>query len=421
MAGEMFVKYNNNYSIKDNLIFNKDYKVIGYSTPFYLIENENREVCFYRDTKFVFSKIIDNKHFSEKTKKYIITIINRLKASKKHFLYIEKEIIKKIIIELSNILIDLDNRIINAIGINELIKEDILKHIAHQNEWINELADIIVRFKLDMDYHLQSKIIMTTNDTTKHMKCFFNPSQTFELDRRSEQLKYLYQHRFRVPVNFISLPKETDKLRILLGLERIINTGESIIIGIENTKKEYEEYNGEIAKKCPKCGNMHTVKVFYGLPTKDADELQRMQLIYNYGCCVPNFPPKKYCYCCGTLFEENNIDLYESLQKLTFILFDKDKVTLKFVYEFKDDTVKVSEFFSDELPFKTNEYYSQIFKKKLMELEIEHWDNKYNEDTTDMKWNLELIFKGYETINITGNQKPPYWDELNKLLKDYSQ
>lgn len=50
--------------------------------------------------------------------------------------------------------------------------------------------------------------------------------------------------------------------------------------------------------RCPKCGSMNTVKICYGLPTKETIELAELGKIALGGCMVDDDSPKHYCKDC---------------------------------------------------------------------------------------------------------------------------
>ncbi len=69
---------------------------------------------------------------------------------------------------------------------------------------------------------------------------------------RIKELESLYELRWGKSVDYLALPKDVSQENLCLALERIVNTGESVIVGwskLRNMSKECHYENNQRVSK----------------------------------------------------------------------------------------------------------------------------------------------------------------------------
>ena len=198
--------------------------------------------------------------------------------------------------------------------------------------------------------------------------------------------------------------------------------------------------NSRARIKCPHCGSTNTARILYGLPVFDEKLEARIEAgrVHLGGCCVTDFDPKYYCNACKKsfgaeaqiTFDNEYLNITKAVEEVQFSRtiylrpFQPSQITIRKTDRGAHVKVNGSE---KRIPFE-NEY--DISRKKwdalvntlYYDLYINDWKKHYNDFSIldGGEWKLTIKLPQRRKRTYAGmNGYPPYWDELDKLLKPF--
>ena len=196
--------------------------------------------------------------------------------------------------------------------------------------------------------------------------------------------------------------------------------------------------------KCPRCGSKNTARILYGMPAYSEEMERKLNegKLYLGGCCVTEHDPARHCNECYRNFatppvieKEGVIEDYRDI--VTGISFScggffggETSIEIKRTKEGIMVRVNRYSFDPKELPEKsypmeykiTEMRWQRLVNKLYTNLYVHEWKKKYVDYGVldGEQWNLEISLTGRRKRTYYGsNDYPPYWKELNQLLKPF--
>ena len=190
--------------------------------------------------------------------------------------------------------------------------------------------------------------------------------------------------------------------------------------------------------KCPRCGSMETARILYGMPafSEELERRLRAGRLRLGGCCVSANDPKRYCNTCKKRFGaeallETEAGTERVADAVTEIQFSRHSF-----FRFKEVSISKTE---DGACVKTSGNVNAdardetfaIGKKKWNALVnalydalyLNDWKHRTDSETAYLdgeEWELTVKLTNRRKRSYSGcNAYPPYWDELQKLLKPF--
>ena len=196
--------------------------------------------------------------------------------------------------------------------------------------------------------------------------------------------------------------------------------------------------------KCPRCGSKNTARILYGMPAYSEEMERKLNdgKLYLGGCLVTDHDPARHCNECYRNFatppvieKDGVIEDYRDI--VTGISFScggyfGGETSLEIKSTKAGIMVRVNSNSFDLEKYPDNLYpmeykitelrWQRLINKLYTELYVHEWKKKYVDyDILDgEQWNLEISLTGRRKRTYYGsNDYPPYWKELNQLLKPF--
>ncbi|MCR5794420.1 MAG: hypothetical protein K6G61_03580 [Solobacterium sp.] len=187
--------------------------------------------------------------------------------------------------------------------------------------------------------------------------------------------------------------------------------------------------------KCTICGSKRTAPISYGLPDYTEEVVQRVrnEEVYFAGCLIIDGYPHYHCFACGRNVatipvRRMNGKLADYRLIVSDIRFSYGNDPVQLHIEKKDGTILLEVLpapGSAQPPFQrdmTETEWDGLLEKLYGQLYIHEWDRVFIRSSVPdgENWKLAIqVRDGKPDIYIGKGVYPPYWEELQVLLRPY--
>jgi len=182
-----------------------------------------------------------------------------------------------------------------------------------------------------------------------------------------------------------------------------------------------------IYKQCPRCESKDTLKILYGMPSREIFESGKYWI---GGCCIlidedgEILDPEYHCKSCGYEWSKKQAidDWYRSIEVLKVSIGSCFVKTAKVVIDFKGSNIQWGPVFpNEELKNKKDLSKKDIdmILRELITSDFLKWKAKYiNEEILDgTQWEIEYIMKNKLRKIHGSNDYPNGWSKFTCLLE----
>jgi hypothetical protein len=177
-------------------------------------------------------------------------------------------------------------------------------------------------------------------------------------------------------------------------------------------------------KQCPKCGSKNTLKIFYGMPTREVFLKAEAGGIKLGGCSIIVGEPEYYCKDCESEWnKEQAVDAaYDKIKGLKASVGGYFEGYYNVDINLSTLQVSWSHLVGGEEDTIERKLRSTTAKKFIQELKLVNllnWKAKYLEpDVLDgTQWSVEIIRDGRNIIKHGSNKFPNEWDTFCDIIR----